>query len=191
MSVDLDYYFDEAGHGGPTQSLDLDYIVRRGRRARARRHALLGATAILGAGVIALAGGAFFREATQSDSLPSATTSSGIPVPISTSSWKPGDPAALALAQGVLMATPDHCLFLQNTHGELVASGIIWPAGYTARAVDGTVEVARPDGVVVARTGKPLALGGGFGDATASACSGIGTGSNQVFWVNDNLPPIG
>lgn len=63
MSLDLQALFDEAGYDGPAHEPDCDYIVRRGRRARARRQVLVGGTAVIGAGVVALAGGTLLHDA--------------------------------------------------------------------------------------------------------------------------------
>ena len=56
MSIDLQQLFDGAGLDGPAQRLDCDYIVRRGRRARARRRVVAGGTAVMGAGALVLVG---------------------------------------------------------------------------------------------------------------------------------------
>jgi hypothetical protein len=185
---DLQTLFDDAGHDGPVHNLDCDYIIRRGSRIRARRQALVGGAAALGVGVAALVGGAVLRDAGGS-AAPSATIRpSQTPISIATSSWKPGDPANLARQEGILTATASQCLYLRNTHGELATGGLVWPAGYTAREVDGSIEVARPDGVVVAKTGQRLVVGGGFGDSDSAVCPGIGAGPNDVFYVTAELP---
>jgi len=55
MSIDFKELFNEEGRHAPPSTLDTDYIVRRGRRVRARRRASVGASALLGVGVVALA----------------------------------------------------------------------------------------------------------------------------------------
>ena len=55
MSIDFKELFHEEGRHAPPSTLDTDYIVRRGRRVRARRRASVGASALLGVGAVALA----------------------------------------------------------------------------------------------------------------------------------------
>ena len=55
MSIDFKELFNEEGRHAPPSTLDTDYIVRRGRRVRARRRASVGASALLGVGAVALA----------------------------------------------------------------------------------------------------------------------------------------
>jgi hypothetical protein len=76
MSIDLNQLFAEAALDGPVQRLDCDYIVRRGRRARARRRATVGATTVVGAGVVVLAG-ATLSSNIGSPAAPSVTTGGG------------------------------------------------------------------------------------------------------------------
>ena len=54
MSIDLQDLFNEEGLGAPPAKLDTDYVIRRGRRVRARRRAAVGTTAFVGAGVVAV-----------------------------------------------------------------------------------------------------------------------------------------
>lgn len=183
MSVDLQRLFDQVGHDRPARELDSDYIIGRGRRARARRRTLV-AGAIVGVCAVTIAGGALLRNV---DVAPTPSTAPAA-IAIPTSSWKPGDPANLARAEGVLTATADGCLYLKNAHGEIVAGGLIWPAGYSARLVNDVIEVTRPDGAIVARTGQPLVVGGGFG--RAPGCEGLGPDPSGAFTVNTDLAPL-
>jgi hypothetical protein len=106
MSLDLKTLFDEAGYDGPVRDVDCDYIVRRGRRARARRQALVGGTAILGAGVVALVGGTLVHDA--SGSVPGGSASSGRPATSSsvTATPSPSQPIGVA-AQLQAVTLPD------------------------------------------------------------------------------------
>ena len=54
MNIDLQELFDQAGQHAPASSLDGDLVVRRGRRVRARRRAVVGTTTFVGVGVVAL-----------------------------------------------------------------------------------------------------------------------------------------
>jgi hypothetical protein len=54
MSIDLQDLFNEEGLGAPPTTLDTDYVIRRGRRVRARRRAVVGTSAFVGAGVVAV-----------------------------------------------------------------------------------------------------------------------------------------
>jgi len=57
MSTDLQDLFDQTGHNAPPPRLDPDHVVRRGRRLRARRRVAVGATALVGAGAVAVGAG--------------------------------------------------------------------------------------------------------------------------------------
>lgn len=183
MSVDLQRLFDQTGHDRPAQSLDIDYIIGRGRRARTRRLTLV-AGAIVAVCAVTIAGGALLRN--RDVAPPPSTAPAAIAIP--TSSWKPGDPAMLARVEGLLTATGDGCLYLKTAHGEIAAGGLVWPAGYSARLVDDVIEVTRPDGAVVARTGQQLVVGGGFG--RTAGCAGLGPDPDGAFAVNVDLAPL-
>ena len=68
-------------------------------------------------------------------------------VPISTSSWRPGDAGRDALISGVLSFTPDGCPQLGS------ARGVVWPAGFTS------VVRANGDQVIVTADGREIAAG--------------------------------
>jgi hypothetical protein len=96
-------------------------------------------------------------------------------VPISTSSWKPGDPGADALIRGTLRFTHDGC----PTFGS--KTGVVWPADYTS--------VVRPNGeqVVVTAEGRDIGAGdtvisgGGVGGAAPSGVPGIRPGATLTY----------
>ena len=125
MSIDLQDLFNEEGLGAPAAKLDTDYVIRRGRRVRARRRAALGTTAFVGVGVVAvgsvaLVGNTSFGGPAQpgvgtaagvgltasasgavTSSAPQAGTPSGTPIPSGASvaqATPPADLAAVALA---------------------------------------------------------------------------------------------
>lgn len=113
-------------------------------------------------------------------------------VSIPTSDWKPGDPVSLARTSGILAVTTAQCLYVADESGSALGGGIVWPAGYTARAVGGDIEVLNPAGEVVARTGAPIILGGGYGRSNEPAgCAGVdGKSHGAPFYVNTELPSI-
>ena len=119
MSIDLQDLFDEEGLGAPSARLDTDYVIRRGRRVRARRRAAVGTTAFVGVGVVAvgsvaLVGNTSFgghaqpgvgaagsgltvsASAAVTSSLPPAVTPSGMPFPSGASAAQETPPADLA-----------------------------------------------------------------------------------------------
>jgi len=109
--------------------------------------ALLGATSL-----IALAACASDAALTGA---PFSPAQDGRPVPITTSDWKPGDPARTGLIVGELRADESGCPYLTE------AQWIVWPAGYSARvSAGGTVELIGPDGGVLAREGDYVEAGG-------------------------------
>lgn len=153
----------EAGAASPAaDTIDVDAAIARGRR---RRRTRVGATVLASAAAVVVAG------LLVAGVLPPRTTGSvapgdGTALPIPTSQWKEGDAGMAALAQGVLMLRPDRCLVLVSDAAEYV---IAWPAGFTAVARGGGVDVLGVDGSVVARTGDQIALGGGARARSASA----------------------
>lgn len=107
MSFDLQTLFDEAGYDGPAGDVDCDYIVRRGRRARARRQVLVGGTAILGAGVVAVAGSTLVHD--PGNSGPGGSASSGQPATSSSVTATPSPSLPVGIAgqlEGVTLPDP-------------------------------------------------------------------------------------
>ncbi len=111
-------------------------------------------------------------------------------VAIVTSSWKPGDPGNAARAAGTLEATSTGCLYLTGDRGEVVVSGIVWPSGFSATQSGELIEVRDAKGVIVARTGQRLVLGGGFGGGSAARCAGEFRGSTGDFYVSAPVAPL-
>jgi len=68
-------------------------------------------------------------------------------VPISTSSWRPGDPSRTALISGSLGFTSEGCPHIG------AATGVVWPAGFTS--------FVKPSGeqVILTADGRELAEG--------------------------------
>jgi hypothetical protein len=87
----------------------------------------------------------------------------------------PGTPAACATAllQGTLVSNAAFGVALQDAEGHV--HKIVWPFGYSARATSAGVVVLNDRGLVVAREGDRVGLGGGEigNDGTWLACSGI------------------
>ena len=52
MSHDLQDLFNDAGRAAPPATLDTDYVIRRGRRVRARRRVAVGTTALVSVGLV-------------------------------------------------------------------------------------------------------------------------------------------
>lgn len=107
MSLDLQTLFDEAGYDGPAGDVDCDYIVRRGRRARARRQVLVGGAAILGAGVVAVAGSTVVHDA--GSSVPGGSASSGQPATSGSMTATPSPSLPVGVAgqlEGVTLPDP-------------------------------------------------------------------------------------
>ena len=48
-----------------------------------------------------------------------------------------------------------------------------WPAGFSARRVDGVIEVLNQDGTVIARTGGHYRFEGGYGEGGWRGCDGV------------------
>lgn len=101
---------------------------------------------------------------------------------LSTSAWRPGDPATQAQASGVLREVSSNCL--QLVEGSR-SSALVWPADYSARrAVDDGIEVLGPAGEVVAKTGQRLRVGGGVAAVNGQPCT---AGADDVFFIHDDL----
>lgn len=110
-------------------------------------------------------------------------------VPVPTSSWKPGDPARLALLIGTVAGEqtgPAECsIWVERESGQIVA--VVWPAGFCARL--NPLELLDSTGAVVAVPGTAIHVTGGF-KPTDPADPRI-LGRPEAFHVMDELPPIG
>jgi hypothetical protein len=109
----------------------------------------------------------------------------GTPMPLHTSGWQPGDPANLALLEGRLAVTSGGCLFLAGDEGSVLAAGIVWPKGFSARYSSGhQVEVVGATGRVIAHQGDLVRLPGGFGPGKSALCPGVpagGTAEDEYY----------
>jgi hypothetical protein len=101
-----------------------------------------------------------------------------------TSDWQPGTPAMTAAWTGDLVQDADGCVVLRN--GPTVTR-LVWPKGYSGRKTTTSIEIVDQHGVVVARTGQRVSIGGG-GTPTpvAQPCA---NGSAGV-WLVEALPPF-
>jgi len=66
-----------------------------------------------------------------------------------------------ALAQGTLVPDPRTGLALATPDGG--RTPVMWPFGYSARLVDGEIELVDDSGEFVACEGDVVQMGGGFG----------------------------
>lgn len=82
MTIELQDVFNHAGRTAPVSTVDLDLAVRRGRRLRARRRAVVGTSGVLGV-ALAVAGGATVLPAPGAGPVPS--TGVGAQAPTGTS----------------------------------------------------------------------------------------------------------
>jgi hypothetical protein len=70
-----------------------------------------------------------------------------------------------ALASGELVADARWGVALGQVDGPTIQ--VMWPAGYSARQMAGMIELLDERGVVVARVGDAVTIGGGFGAGNA------------------------
>lgn len=81
------------------------------------------------------------------------------PIPLSTSSWRPGDDQMQAGIWGQIALSKDGCVYFK-TGG--VKNDVIWPAGYSADlSADGVLTVRNPSGEPVGHEGTRIDTGGG------------------------------
>jgi hypothetical protein len=155
----------------PQHRIDVDEVIRRGRRSRQIRVAdqVLAVAAVI---AVAVTAGALLTRphATSSPVGPTPTpraTASGAAFEVPTSSWKPGDAANQALLTGTLRTDDDGCVVVDSGGGHVTA--VLWPAGTTGRrAAAGAIQLVTADGDVAASSGDRIAVGGGFGAASST-----------------------
>lgn len=76
-----------------------------------------------------------------------------------------------ALARGTLVPDPRTGLGLANGAER---TPVMWPFGYSARLVDGVIELVDGSARFVAREGDAVEVGGGFGaNGLFYACTGL------------------
>ncbi len=105
--------------------------------------------------------------ATPAATAPSATHSPPAqagPTPVSITLLTEPAPAQAcmdALAQGTLVPDPRTGLALATSDGQRMP--VMWPFGYSARLVNGEIELLDDSGAFVAREGDTVQMGGGSG----------------------------
>ncbi len=163
--------------------LDVDAMVRGGRRRRrARTVATLGVAATVVA-VVAVAV-MTLRPHGQDVVTPTGPTgSTGVAVTLPTSQWRDGDPGMSALLIVTLSLTAEGCIVGGTDAG---ATALIWPAGYTAERFDGVAVVRDPSHRIVAQTGQEVRLGGGYGSAASGRC----IDGYAAAWTIEQDPPF-
>ena len=113
-------------------------------------------------------------------------------IAIATGDWKPGDAAMAAEIRGELRLSKTDCLHMGSGVGGRGpgAIDVVWPAGYTAEQTSpGTVVVKRPDGAVVARTGRSFSTGGGYLPPTEADLP-CRAGKGDVAYINAEMAPL-
>ncbi len=121
--------------------------------------------------------------------------SESTPIPLSTSSWKPGDAAMAALFKGRIQLSQDGCVYLQGSRG--VKFDAIWPADYSADvSADGVLTLRNPAGEPVGHEGTKISVGGGVSEDEGGipdrtlrllVCQ---VSDSAVLYINDELPPL-
>jgi hypothetical protein len=120
--------------------------------------------------------------------------SDSTPIPLSTSSWKPGDRAMQALIKGRIQLSQDGCVYLALSRG--VKSDVIWPADYSADvSADGVLTLRNPAGEPVGHEGTKIIVGGGVSEDEGGIPDGtlrllVCQVSDSVLYINDELPPL-
>ncbi|RIJ70748.1 META domain-containing protein [Nakamurella silvestris] len=107
-------------------------------------------------------------EATSQETTETTTTASFTTIPMPTSDFDLDSTVAQtvmdAILAGRLVLTSTGCVALTSgANGE--PRVIVWPTGFTARLVDGSLVVLDQDGTVVAREGDRISVRGGSGFA--------------------------
>ena len=147
--------------------------------------------------VIALSLVACLSACDGDDDAPAETNTTAIP--LSTSSWEPGDGALQAGIRGRVKLSADGCVYL-TYRAESGWSDVVWPKGYTAEVdASGGLAVRNPSGQVVARGGTHILTGGGWyradrgGEAIIEGlnlvCSAHGRG-DAVAVIHAEVPPL-
>ena len=160
----------------PRRRVDVDEVIRRGRRSRRIRRADQ-ALAVAAALAVVIAAGVLVSRPHESSSpvgpSPTAATVGPSPFgsvvyPLPMSDWTPGSNALQALLTGTLRLDAHGCVVVDGGRGVLTA--VVWPRGTTGRrTAGGAVEILAPDGSVAAATGDRVAVGGGGAGSAADS----------------------
>ncbi len=114
------------------------------------------------------------------------------PIPLSTSSWKPGGDRMLMGIEGRIQLSKDDCVYLEGPGG--AKNDVIWPAGYSADASpDGVLTLRNPAGEPVGHEGTKVSVAGGdfSGDEGGNIPELVCEAANDsVLYINDELPPL-
>ncbi|KRE68599.1 hypothetical protein ASG92_01675 [Arthrobacter sp. Soil736] len=89
-----------------------------------------------------------------------------------------------ALLRGTLAADDDGCVQAQ-TAGDPVT--LVWPRGYTVSGDSKSFEVLDASKKVVARSGSPLAIGGGGADSFRGTWTERGCAKGRLWMVGATL----
>lgn len=118
--------------------------------------------------------------------------SDSTPIPLSTSSWKPGDLAMAAQIEGRLALSKGECVYLEGLGG--AKNDVIWPAGYSADiSPEGDLTLRNPAGEPVGHDGTRFFVGGGYisedegGNVPGVVCE---VADDEIVVINDELPPL-
>ena len=117
------------------------------------------------------------------------------PIPLSTSSWRPGDPRMEAGIWGRIAVSKDGCVYFKT--GDF-RSDVIWPARYSADlSADGVLTVRNPSGEAVGHEGTRIDTGGGgFSEDEGGVPDSLlrllvcEAADNSVLVIQDTLPPL-
>ncbi|MCW2766039.1 MAG: hypothetical protein JWO11_1998 [Nocardioides sp.] len=113
----------------------------------------------------------------------------GQPVPLLTSSWKPGNASDGALIGGVLQLGQDGCVHLTQPDGSQLTP--VWPAEYTARrSADGSLTLYDPHDGAIAHDGDQLRMGGGFSSPEPYRGQQCAPASGQVALVESTVTVV-
>lgn len=96
-----------------------------------------------------------------------------LPAPAVTLRTAPAPPQACmdALLVGTLARHPFTWLGITSADGQ--STPVEWPFGYTARGEGGRIVLVDESGIVVAREGDEILVGGGFGTNLWHACGSV------------------
>jgi hypothetical protein len=88
-----------------------------------------------------------------------------------------------ALLRGTLAVDDDGCVHAKTT-GDSVTT-LVWPQGYTVKGDSKSFEVLDASKNVVARSGSPLAIGGGGADSFQDMWTERNCAKGQLWMVGD------
>jgi len=152
----------------PRHRVDVDEVIRRGRRSRRIRRAdqalAVGAVlaVVVGVGVLVSRpqGSTPPARPTPTPSRISPTPYGSVVYPLPTSGSTPHSQGQQTVLSGSVVLDGHGCVVVDPGRGARTA--VVWPHGTTARrSAAGAVQILAPDGSVAATTGDRVAMGGG------------------------------